>query len=101
MLDIKSVKQADNFVYYPKSGEDITAICEKFNVDASCVVATSEILEEGDVVIINKNAKKVYYAKPLDNLFKVAEYLNVDIKTLKQMNNLKSTKLFIGQKLFY
>ena len=101
MFNFKVVASANSFVYFPENKETIKSISEKFNVSENCVVSTATMPEKGDVVFVNGNAKNVYVVRPLENLVKVAEKLNVNIETLKTNNNLKSNNLFIGQKIYY
>ena len=51
----------------------------------------------GDYLELHK--ENVYVVKPLDTLYKIANKLGVDERTLVQKNNIQ--KIFIGQILYY
>lgn len=57
-------------------------------------------LQAGDKIIFTK-PKNYYVVKPLQSLASVAKILGVSEEVLIEKNNLKSNKLFIGQKIYY
>ena len=60
---------------------------------------TSKTLLKGDLLYISTQNALIYVVKPLENINTIAKKLNVTKEQLIEKNNLKSTNLFIGQKL--
>lgn len=54
---------------------------------------------EGDFSLIETINTNEYVVKPLDTLEKISKKFNIDYSRLVQINNLSTTKLFIGQVL--
>lgn len=59
---------------------------------------TEEAKEVVRITSINEN-KKIYRVKRGDNLSVISRRLGVDIATLKKINNIRSSKIYVGQKL--
>ncbi len=98
-------KGADDGVYYVDNfPKDI--VCRVKNNDTveslaamGIVVDASELYENN--VIISKNLiGKVYTVRPLDTIERVSRVCGVTVAEIIKLNHLKSTKLFVGQRLF-
>lgn len=55
--------------------------------------------EEGDKIIFKNSNHKSYVVKPLDTLQNIAKKFGVTKERLMEVNSLKSSRVFIGQKL--
>lgn len=55
--------------------------------------------EEGDKIIFKNSNHKSYVVKPLDTLQNIAKKFGVTEERLMEVNSLKSSRVFIGQKL--
>ena len=63
-------------------------------------IENTEMINEGDVVVINKPKSIRYITKPLDKLEDIAKKIGVDKNYIMMVNNLKTDKLFVGQILW-
>ncbi|MBE5735072.1 MAG: LysM peptidoglycan-binding domain-containing protein [Clostridiales bacterium] len=52
------------------------------------------------ISVIKKKLDNIYIVKPADTIEKIANVLSIDAQELIKKNNLRSTKLFVGQRLF-
>lgn len=96
-------------IYIVQSGDSLYSIAKKFNVsvndlkDANNLVGTN--LSIGQELIIpqkttnNENISNTYIVQSGDTLYKIANKFNLTVNELKELNNLTSNTLSIGQKL--
>ncbi len=94
------IKLCQNF-FYRYLGESESELNKKFNTDNSNIVRNNTELARysGEWLKINSLDYVPYVVKPADSLFSVAEKFNISAQRLVTDNNLKSEKLFIGQRL--
>ena len=100
--------------YTVKSGDNLTAIAEKYNVSVSDIKEwnnlDSDVIYEGQVLKLyppktdkteNKSDKKAstYKVQAGDNLSDIAEKFGVTVANLKEWNDLESDKIYEGQVL--
>ena len=98
-----------NFVYVPNVQSGVNVLCN-FDKDILVKVGLSDNIEElkkkynvkeelevGDMFIVSSQEK--YIVKPLDTIDKIANKFGVSIEYLINKNNLKTTKVFVGQVL--
>ncbi len=71
--------------------------CKEVNCELSC--ASVQQLQEGDKVILLNDQQKNYVVKPLDTLSQIARKFQLSEQELMQKNELKTNRLFIGQRL--
>lgn len=81
---VKVSKRAGQRIFIPSSG------APEFK--------TEEVKEIVRITSINEN-KKIYRVKRGDNLSVISKRLGVDVATLKKINNIRSSKIYVGQKL--
>ncbi len=90
------------FDYYQlKVGEDLIAISNKFNISPNKIIRNNPNVDfyEGEVVKLIYESNKTHIVTPTENLASIAQKYNTSIETLIKINNLNSTRLFIGQQL--
>ena len=90
------------FDYYQVTiNDNLNTISKKFNVTPNKVVRNNTNVDfyEGEVVKIIYDDSNIYIVKPLETLSTIAEKYNTSVEELVKLNNLKSTRLFIGQHL--
>lgn len=90
----------NNILYRMKNGEEIKDVANKFNttIDNILLKSVDQHYEGEFVEIINTNQFS-HTVKPLEDLNFIAAKYNVTINHIIEANNLKSKRLFIGQKL--
>ena len=90
----------ENFIYRPLKDESIEQIATKFNADVNDVeyLSVGEHYE-GEFVKIKSGKEHTHIVKPLEDLNSIAQKYNVSAYHIEQCNNLKTRRLFIGQKL--
>ena len=95
------IKQCKQFYYRVQSGDDLFNISERFNTCKENILRNNNDLDfyEGEWIIIKTNEFKIHYVKPTERLVDIAQEYDIDVQKLKQDNNLKTDKLFIGQRL--
>ena len=93
--------------YTVKSGDSLWSIAKKFNVSVQELKdinnLTSNLLNIGQVLVIPQEEEEVigntYIVKSGDSLWEIANKYNVSVQELKEINNLTSNLLNIGQVL--
>jgi len=91
------VERCDEF-YYRISDSNLD-IFNKFNADKNNVVRNNKSIKiyEGEWLKIKTNNFHTHIVKPIETLNKIAESYKTESEKIIKDNNLKSTKLFIGQ----
>lgn len=90
------------FDYYQlKAGEDLIAISNKFNISPNKIIRNNPNVDfyEGEVVKLIYETGKTHIVRPMENLVSIAQKYCISVEDLIRTNNLKSTRLFIGQQL--
>lgn len=69
-------------------------------VTGNKILPTDTVLvKEGDFTLVKRDNSVGYIVKPLDTITRIAKEFNVTEKEIINRNQLKSTKLYIGQYL--
>ena len=99
--------------YRVRSGDTVSQIAEKFNIKTTDLKSANG-LENNNIRVgqklsvpkttsnlVTKSTKKTqtYTVKKGDTLIGIARKFNVNVKTLKQYNNLSSSRLDVGDKI--
>ena len=101
----KNITETDG-LYTVKKGDTLYSIAKKYNVSVDELISYNElptsILRIGQVLRIPsiKVSDLVYTVKSGDTLYKIANNYGVSIDDIKQLNNLTSNILSIGQELY-
>ena len=94
--DIMIVKNyLTNYIYKVKNGETLLEIMSR----GFCVDGIHDV-NEGDLIVLSRPKSIRYVVKPLESLDNISEKFGVSVSDVMNMNNLKTTKLFIGQILW-
>lgn len=106
-----SYSMASEYSYTVKTGDTLWGIAQKNGLTVEKLMKInnleSEFLSIGDELYLqedlikNENSSdyKVYYVKAGDNLWKIARENNISVDKLKEINNMTSDCLKIGEKL--
>ena len=88
-----------NIVWYQVlKGDTLDMILTKFSNKSKVVRNNPNIdLYEGEMIKIEINNNTNHIVKPMETLTKIANKYDKNIEDLIKLNNLKTTKLFIGQ----
>ena len=101
-IELLSQTKLTDIIYFVKSGDTLSSISTKFNIDSSQIIKdnnlTSNQVEDGDILWIRKKNSATYIVKPLDTLEKIAQRFNVSVEHIKQVNDIKN--VYIGQKIY-
>ena len=91
--------------YIVSKGDSIYGIAKKFNININDLIKinnlddlTIQINQKLLVPKLNSN-EEIYIVEKGDTLWSVAKKNNIDVQTLKQINNLETNLLSIGQEL--
>ncbi len=103
-INIPNVKQT---TYTVQPGDTLYSIARNFGVSVNDIIdannLNSNILTVGDILTIpavGSNPTSItYIVKKGDNLYTIAEKYNVDVESIKDLNNLNTNNLSIGQQL--
>lgn len=84
-----------------KRGDSIQSIANEYNVNTNNIIRNNPNIElyEGEVVKIVRNNQNTHIVKPMQTLDLIAKEYDTTIEKLTSINNLKSTRLFVGQML--
>lgn len=120
-LEIPKIEEVKRY-HKVKSGENLTMIAKKYGTTVSSIMAMnglrSSSLSVGQNLLVKKGANvsgttnsastqkaisgrsgKTHVVRSGESLYIIAKKYNCDISDIKKWNNLKSTKLGVGQKL--
>ena len=103
--------KTQNIVHIVKSGETLSAIASKYGVSVENIKKwnnlSSDKLSIGQKLTINPTTKsnnnsstqKMHTVKSGETLSSIANKYNTTVDAIMKANNLKSTKIYVGQKL--
>ena len=102
--------EEDYETYIVQKGDTLYSISKKFNVSVNEIMnlnnLSNSILTPGQTLVIpkkenndNQTIYQNYIVQKGDTLFSISKKFNVDIDTIKKINNLTSNTLSIGQEL--
>ena len=104
ILKIPSIENEDNGTSYTvKSGDSLYSIAREFNTTVDDIKningLTSNLLSIGQVLTIpmDTSLDTTYTVQSGDSLYSIARKFGTDVNTLKELNNLTSNLLSIGQ----
>lgn len=90
------------FDYYQvKDGENLISLMNKFDLPANNIVRNNPNIDfyEGEVVKLIYQRNQTHIVKPMETLLSIAQKHGTTAERLIELNNLKSTRVFIGQTL--
>lgn len=105
------VPELDENSYVVKSGDSLWSIANRYGITVDQLKSanglTSNLLQVGQVLTIPKqstqlpsDSNNIYIVKAGDSLWSIANRYGTTVSTLKQLNDLTSDNLSIGQKLY-
>ena len=102
----KSTPKTRTVTHTIKKGENLNIIAKKYGVSASDIKRWNKISNANKIyagqklkIYTNKATWITYTVKSGDNLSVIAQKYGVSVSDIKKWNNLKSTKIYVGQKL--
>lgn len=92
---------AKSFYIRVKQGDTLNKIYQKYNTCKQNIVRNNPEIDLycGELIKIKTNDYISYIVKPTETLDKICDKFNIEKDKLIQQNDLKDTKLFIGQQL--
>ncbi len=99
---------SDYLIYTIKPGDNLYSIAKNYDISLEELINFNEqgttLLNIGEQLLIpihndNSNNNLTYIVKPGDTLYNIAKRYNIDINDIKQINNLDSNLLKIGETL--
>lgn len=104
VLKIPSAQEEETSITYTvKSGNSLYSIAREYNTTVDAIKTannlTSNLLSIGQVLTIptDTNLETTYTVQSGDSLYSIAKKFGTDVNTLKELNNLSSNLLSIGQ----
>lgn len=87
--------------YQVKDGENLITIMQKFNLPAGSIIRNNQNIDfyEGEVVKLVYQTNQTHIVKPMENLANIAQKYDTTVDRLIELNDLRTTRLFIGQSL--
>ena len=91
----------NNVLVQVQKGDTIQGIAQTYNTNTHNILRNNPSIDlyEGEVVKIVRNTKNMHVVKPMETLNLIANRYNTTSDKLVKINNLQSTRLFIGQML--
>lgn len=105
-----------NEIYTVRSGDSLYTIAQNYGITIDEIKnennLSTDILYIGQKLYIpaddssenenndNRTDNKLYYVQPGDSLYKIAERFYTKINIIRELNNLSSENLYVGQKLY-
>lgn len=93
------VKNNDREVLLEVKPENLQAIDDLIKNKIVVAQSGKGEWEVGDKILFKNQSGRQYVARPLDTLQKIANKFGVSVESIVVKNNLKTNKIFIGQKL--
>lgn len=104
VLTIPTEEETETGITYTvKSGDSLYSIAREYNTTVDAIKSvnnlTSNLLSIGQTLTIptDTNLETTYTVKSGDSLYSIAKKFGTDVNTLKELNNLSSNLLSIGQ----
>ena len=95
----------DYMIYKVEKGDSLWNISKKFNIDIDELIALNNLqdltIKLGQELLVPKQVieNEYYIVQKGDTLWSISKEYNISIDKLKELNNLKTNLLSIGQKL--
>lgn len=92
-------------IYIVQKGDSLWSISKKFNTTVNDLITLNNLstinLQIGDSLLVPKqsNENVIYIVEPKDTLWSIAKKNNISVERLKELNNLTSNLLTVGQEL--
>lgn len=102
MIKILEKEQTDNLLYTCVEGDTLNSIAEKFNITTDDIIRDNPLFSSvypGCMLWLTDIGRRKIVVKPLQSLYDIASIYNVSVDKLIKLNNLKSTKIFVGMQL--
>lgn len=95
------IKQSKNFYYRICDGDTMLNICQRFNTCKFNILRNNPSLDlyVGEWIVIKSNEFKTHFVKPMETLLDIATRYRTSKEKITNDNDLKTEKLFIGQRL--
>lgn len=104
VLKLPTTEETETGITYTvKKGDSLYSIAQEYNTTIDAIKnannLTSNLLSIGQILKIptNTNLETTYTVQKGDSLYSIAKKFNTDVNTLKELNNLTSNLLSIGQ----
>lgn len=104
--ELQIPQEETEVLYYVKPGDSLYRLASKYNITVNHIKEFNNLrydyLYVGQKLIIPLQKTETgytYYVKPGDSLYKIAAQFNSTIQDIKNLNNLYSNYLYVGQKL--
>lgn len=110
-LGYDNSRQIDNTTYKVKKGDSLYRIAKKFNTTVQGIKRLNNLksddLHIGQILMIPNNENEIhspvyaveYIVEEGDDLYSIADRFNTTVDRIRQLNKLKSTDLYPGQKI--
>jgi len=105
-IPTKIVDIGDTDIYQVKSGDTLYSLAKKFNITIDELKNLNDLVDDNLVVgqllsvPSGLSTANTYIVNVGDTLYSIAKNFNVSIDKIKEINNLTSNLLSVGQKLF-
>ena len=103
---VEQSNPSDYIIYTIKNGDTLYNIAKNYEISLEELINFNEqgttLLNIGEQLLIpikNKTKDLTYVVKPGDTLYSIAKRYNIHVDKLKEINNLKSNLLKIGEEL--
>ena len=103
--DEPTIPEQETMNYIVQKGDSLWSISKKFNTTVNDLIELNDLstinLQIGDNLLVPKqeNINETYIVEPKDTLWSIAKKNNISVERLKELNNLTSNLLSIGQEL--
>jgi len=96
-----NIEMEKAFYYRVQVGDKLESLMQKFNTCKENILRNNSNipLYAGEWIYIKQNEFVLHFVKPMETLDDIVKKYNTTIEKIKEDNNLKTEKLFIGQQL--
>lgn len=100
-MKLINCNNANNMFVRVENGDNLTDILSRYQVKPSSIIRNNNTIDlyEGEIIkIICKRATE-HIVKPAETLQSIAKLYNKNVDELVQINNLSSSRVFVGQRI--
>ncbi len=102
MIKVLEKPAVDELLYTCVEGDTLNSIAQKFNISPDDIIRNNPLFSSvyaGCMLWLTDIGRRKIVVQPMQTLYDIASIYDVPVDRLIKINNLKSTKIFVGMQL--
>lgn len=103
MIKVLGESRQDSILYVCAAGENLDSIARDFGISPAAIKRSNPLFSSvypGCMLLLENTNKRQIVVGPLETLESIAVENNTTVEKIMKINNLKSSKIFVGMHLF-